>query len=124
MKKIITVLIIISILFGLYKLLSKNPATVGVNENEADLILFWGEGCPHCEKVKSFILDHQLDRKIKISYKEVYYLKENQQLLTETIKNCPEIDSSQGIGVPLGFVRNSHQCLYGDEPIIEWLNHQ
>lgn len=122
MKKIFTIVVIIVVIFGLYKLTSRNPSSSGVTDNEADLILFWGEGCPHCEKVKLYISDHQLDTKVKIAYKEVYSNKENQQLLADTVKSCPEIDSSQGIGVPLAFDKKNNRCLYGDEPIIEWLN--
>jgi glutaredoxin len=120
-KKLIILIIIIGGILGLYKLLSAGPDNNGVPYESADLVLFWGNGCPHCEKVKSFITDNKLDKTVKISYKEVYYDKTNQQLLQDVVKKCPEIDSSQGIGVPLALVRLSGKCLYGDQPIIDWL---
>jgi glutaredoxin len=122
MKKVIIVVAVIIALFGLYKLFSHNPAVSGVSDNTADLILFWGQGCPHCEKVKQYIADNKLDAKIKIAYHEIYYNKDNQQLLADTVKGCPEIDISQGIGVPLAFDKKNNKCLSGDEPIIQWLS--
>ncbi|MFA5024906.1 MAG: hypothetical protein WC503_00155 [Candidatus Shapirobacteria bacterium] len=90
-------------------------------DTEANLILFWGDGCPHCEVVKNYIKDNNLESKLKISYKEVYKDQNNQKILESTVQKCPEIDQSRGIGVPLGFDTQASKCLYGDTPIIEWL---
>ena len=121
MTKNLVVFIVIAIIafFG-YKLFTNKP--LGVSGDKADLILYWGDGCPHCEKVKQYIVDNKLDSKVKISYKEVYYNKANQQQLTDTIKKCPEIDTSQGIGVPLAYDKTNSKCISGDQPIIDWLN--
>jgi len=124
MKKILLIVIIIVAAFGLYKVfLPGVPAAVksGVSDSQADLIFFWGQGCPHCEKVMKYITDNKLENKVKISYKEVYNDKNNQQLLVDTVKKCPEINTSQGIGVPLAFDKQNQKCLYGDQPIIDWL---
>ena len=121
MKKIFSVLIFSLIVFGLFKLLSSNSANTGTSFENADLVVFWGTGCPHCENVKKYISENNLETLVKISYKEVYYDKPNQKLLNETVKNCPEINSSQGVGVPLALVKSTGKCLYGDEPIIDWL---
>jgi len=122
MKKIITLVTILAVIFGLFKLLSTKPNTLGSQTYDSpDLVLFWGDGCPHCEKVKEYIQTNKLDSKVKINYKEVYYNKSNQKLLSDTVKQCPEIDSTQGIGVPLAFDPQNKQCLYGDQPIIDWL---
>lgn len=121
MKKIITIVIIIAVIFGLYKLLSHNPSVAGVSDSQADLIFYWGDGCPHCEKVKEYISQNKIDSKVKISYKEVYYNKDNQAALEATVKKCPEIDTSKGIGVPLAFDTKGQKCISGDQPIIDWL---
>lgn len=122
MKKIIIFVVCIALVFGLYKVISPAPSTPEVIDGSPDLILFWGEGCPHCEKVKAYISEHQLNSKLKISSKEVYLNKDNQKELVDTVKKCPEIDSSQGVGVPLGFDPKSGKCLLGDQPIIDWLS--
>lgn len=120
MKKIfIVILLLIGAAFGAKTLIK--PAIVGVPDDQAELILFWGDGCPHCVVVKDFINANQVGDKIKIAYKEVYYNKNNQNFLTETVKKCPEIDSTQGVGVPLGFSTADNRCLYGDTPIIDWI---
>lgn len=121
MKKIIYIFIASVLLFGLFQLISKNPQPAGVSDNDAQLIFFWGEGCPHCETVKTYIKDKNLESQVKISYKEVYNNQENKKLLAETVKKCPEIDTSQGIGVPLAYDTQGNKCLYGDQPIIDWL---
>ena len=118
-KKILPVLVISLIIFGVYKLVTNKP--VGVSDDQAELIFFWGDGCPHCEKVKQYISQSKVDAKVKISYKEVYYNKTNQDQLLQTVKKCPEIGTSQGIGVPLAYDKANSKCLYGDQPIIDWL---
>lgn len=120
-KKIFFIALIIFGLVGLYKLFTTNPSNSGVPDDQAELTLFWGQGCPHCEKVKQYIKSNNLESKVKIAYKEVYYNKTNQQILEAAVKKCPEIDTSQGIGVPLAVVKANNQCLYGDQPIIDWL---
>lgn len=122
MNKLIPIIVVAIAVFGIFKLLSQNPSVAGVADSEAQLILFWGDGCVHCEKVKQYISDNNLESKVKIAYKEVYYNKTNQNLLESTVAKCPEIDSSQGIGVPLAFDTANSTCLYGDQPIIDWLN--
>jgi glutaredoxin len=122
MKKIVVIIFVLIGLVSLYKLMSTNPSNTGALDNVADLTLFWGQGCPHCEKVKEYIKSNNLDAKVKIALKEVYYNKTNQQLLEEAVKKCPEIDTKQGIGVPLAVVKNTNQCLYGDQSIIDWLS--
>lgn len=123
MKKILPYLIALLVLVALYfifkpRLSFTQPANF--SDAEADLILFWGNGCPHCQKVEDYISQNQLDSKFKISRKEVYSNQANQQLLTATAQKCPEIDTSRGVGVPLAFDVKANKCLYGDTPIIEW----
>lgn len=122
MKKLIPLFLILFVVGFYFYINSGKPETLGSTDSEAELILYWGEGCPHCEVVKNHIKDNKLESKVKIAYKEVYSSPENQSLLEETVKKCPEIDASQGIGVPLAFDVVNSRCLYGDTPIIEWLN--
>ena len=121
MKKIVIALVVVLIVVFTYKTFSTPPKTKGVSQKDAEMILFWGDGCPHCKIVDEYITSNKVDEKVKISYKEVYYNKSNQNLLQETVKRCPSIDSSQGIGVPLAFVKADSTCFYGDTPIVDWL---
>jgi len=122
MKKILPLILILVVIGSFFFYNSKKTVSQNFPDTEADLIIFWGDGCPHCEKVKNYIKDNNYDSKLKISLKEVYLDKNNQKLLEDTIQKCPEIDTSRGIGVPLAFDTKNVKCLYGDTPIIEWLN--
>jgi glutaredoxin len=122
MKRYLPLLLIIVALLGYFLFNSQKSISPKFPDSEADLILFWGNGCPHCEKVKTFIKDNNIESKVKIAYKEVYYDKENQKLIEDIVQKCPEIDSSRGVGVPLAFDTKDSKCLYGDTPIIDWLN--
>jgi glutaredoxin-related protein len=119
MRKIIIVFIIVFIGYTGYQIFKPQPAPIP--DSEADLILFWGNGCPHCETVKDYISQNKLDTKFKISQKEVYYNKTNQKQLEDTVKLCSEVDISQGIGVPLGYDVKNKLCLPGSDTIIQWL---
>lgn len=121
MKKIVIVLVISVAILAFYKSVSKKN---GISDDQAQIILFHGDGCPHCKIVSDYINNNKVESKVKIAYKEVYYNKTNQNLLTSTVKKCPEIDASQGIGVPLAFVKETNKCLYGDTPIIDYLKSQ
>jgi len=121
MKKFLPIIIILLVIATYFFYNSKKDVVQDFPDSEAELILFWGNGCPHCEIVKNYIKDNNLESKVKVLYKEVYYDKENQKLIESTAQKCPEIDSSRGIGVPLAFDNKNSKCLYGDTPIIEWL---
>lgn len=121
MKKI---LILIVILIGVVILLSSRskPAVLSEKNTQGpELILFWGDGCPHCENVKKFVSDNNADKKINISQKEVYHDQNNQNELQQIALKCSNIDASGGIGVPLAYIVSENKCLLGDKPIIDWL---
>ena len=120
MKKLIIIILIIAGLAFAGKKLYQ-ISLPDYPDAEADLILYWGKGCPHCENVKTYIRDNNLDSKIKIAYREVYYDNGNQSKLEETMKLCPEVDTTQGIGVPMSFDPKEKKCILGDQPAIEWL---
>jgi cytochrome c biogenesis protein CcdA/glutaredoxin len=81
------------------------------------IIFFWGQGCPHCAKVESYIQKNQLDKLFHIERKEIYFNKKNRDEFLDTCQkyNIPTEKS----GVPLALVDG--QCLIGDQPIIKAL---
>ena len=115
MKNFVIYLLIATIVvFGIYKLTSRPDS--GNPNTQADVVLYWGEGCPHCENVKKFIQDSQVDQKISINQLEVYKNKVNQKAMQDAAMRC-NMDISQGLGVPLAVIDN--KCLVGDTPIID-----
>lgn len=84
------------------------------NINNNKLILYYGEGCPHCANVENYLKSNPL--KITLEQKEVYYNKTNQQDLLSKAKIC-NIPQNR-IGVP--FLWTGKDCILGDQPIINY----
>jgi len=125
-QKIIYILIIIGVLFGVYKLLSNPPQSNNsdtIVSDNPDLIFYWGEGCPHCKNVEEFIAINSVDQKVKINKKEIYKNTDNQKELGNIVSQyCPENLNNGNIGVPLAFDTQNKKCLQGDTPIIDFLS--
>lgn len=81
-----------------------------------DIILFYGEGCPHCTKVENYIEKNKVQDKISFTQKEVYYNKTNAEELHAKAAICGL--STDSIGVP--FLWNGKNCLTGDKNIINF----
>ncbi|HQI13053.1 hypothetical protein KBB92_00155 [Candidatus Shapirobacteria bacterium] len=121
MKKIIIILFIL-VSIGAYIIFKPQTQQSGqaFPDSDADIILFSSQTCPHCQKVEAYIAENNLNSRLKIAKKPVDNNSQNQNLMLETVAKCPEIDSSQGIGVPLAYSVAENKCLYGDTPIINW----
>ncbi|MEM3362267.1 MAG: hypothetical protein QXV83_01125 [Candidatus Anstonellaceae archaeon] len=87
-------------------------------DSTTSIIFYWGDGCPHCQKVKNFIEENNLKTKITIIEKEVYKNKTNAQELLEVAKSC-SLDTST-IGIP--FLVYKNKCYIGSDQAIELLN--
>lgn len=120
MKKIFLPIIIILGIIGLFYMMTKPPKIQ--NSDNADIIFYYGEECPHCHVVLKYIADNKVDEKIKINSKEVYHNDANKKELSDLARICPEImDTSGSIGVPVAFIVKENKCIGGDTPIIEKL---
>ena len=121
MKKTITTsLIIIAFLFGFYKLTSKKPASIITPDS--DIVLFYGDTCPHCKDVEEFISKNQIDQKVKISRLEVYRNENYSALLNKMVKEvCPEKLDPQGLPVPFMINSAEKKCFIGTPDITGYL---
>ena len=119
-KKIIipTILFAVVLVFS-FAILLKGEAKNGKEDNkqESEIILFYGVGCPHCAKVEEYIKQNQIDKKISLVQKEVYYNQKNAKELQEKAQKCRLMANS--IGVP--FLWDGKTCIVGDQPIIDFL---
>ena len=77
------------------------------------IILFYGDGCPHCALLDEWITDNGVEEKVDFTKLEVYNNQANQNLLVEKATICKIATDS--IGVP--FLWTGTECLVGDEPI-------
>jgi glutaredoxin len=126
MKKTILFLmlfgIFIAVSVGFYILKGHNKNSLNntfSNSTSSTIILFYGEGCPHCAKVEQFIKENKIKEKIAFEEKEVYFNKENAKQLVEIAKKCGF--NEKEIGVPFLWDGEKQKCIVGDEPIINFL---
>jgi glutaredoxin len=119
-KKIVLISVLLIFLIGLssYALAEHGrPAPVAPLEGESALTLYVGRGCPHCANVESYIATNDIEKKISIAQKEVYYDRKNAAELATRAERCGMPTDS--IGVP--FLWTGSTCIVGDQDIIGFL---
>ena len=85
------------------------------------IILFYGEGCPHCKIVDDFIADNKIEDKVNFSRLEVWYNEENQSIIAQVAQKCG-INSGE-VGVPFLYDGVS-KCYVGDVDTINFFKAQ
>ena len=91
---IVVVLLAVSgILFLAYITASKNNVFL-----PQGIVLFYGQGCSHCKNVDDFISQNKIEDKFKFTRLEVWYNKNNQNILAQAAQKCG-IQTGQ-VGVP------------------------
>jgi glutaredoxin len=113
----IIVLILSFVVFWQESKNGKNINGNGKTENQNEITLFYGEGCPHCKIVDEYIEENVIKEKISFDEKEVYNNKINLEELREKAKFCGL--STESIGVP--FLFDGKDCFIGDKEIINFL---
>lgn len=86
----------------------------------SDIVLFIGQGCPHCQKVEDYIKTNKVDEKVKFDLKEVWYNKDNANVMKQKADVC-KIPSDQ-LGVPLLFDGANSKCYIGEVDIQTFFN--
>lgn len=120
-KKILSIIIIVVILvlgtatYFYWPALSKIWSS-GSSSGPAGVILFYGNGCPHCAIVDEFVKSNNVDQKVEFTKLEVFDSADNQKILLERVNACG-IDKNS-IGVP--FLYDGKNCLMGDTDIINF----
>ena len=119
-----TILFAVVLIFSFFALSQeKDKNQISTNETVAEegqsadqIILFYGDGCPHCAIVEEYIKKNSIGDKISFAQKEVYYNQNNAIELEAKAKICGLPTDS--IGVP--FLWNGEKCLIGDQDIINF----
>lgn len=88
------------------------------NQKEGDdgIILFYGNGCPHCANVDKFVEENGVKEKVDFRKLEIFGNKENSKLMAEKFKACGL--STESMGVP--FLWDGEKCYSGDADVIEF----
>ncbi len=119
-----TILFIAVLIFSFFVLspekdknqISTNETVIEENQSASQIILFYGDGCPHCAIVEEYIKENSIDDKISFAQKEVYYNQNNAKELETKARICGLPTDS--IGVP--FLWDGEKCLIGDQDIINF----
>lgn len=104
---ILTLIIVVGVI-----LLFKNKNTSG----PAEIILFYGDGCPHCAIVDEYIAKNNIASKITFSHREVFRNQDNQALFIKLAADCGI--TTEKMGVPL--LWDGFTCYQGDQEIINF----
>lgn len=81
----------------------KTPGLPLMRDAKVVVYLFWGTGCPHCEKEKRFLAEIKLTNPaLEIRDFEVLYNRQNRDLLAALLK----AHGTQASGVPITFIDN------------------
>lgn len=121
MKKILLAaagfLLIISAI-NIYNYFRPLPPGDVYNGDTGGIILFYGNGCPHCKNVDEYIMEGGVREKVQFQSLEVFNNKDNAGLLVELAKKCG-MDSQQ-IMVPFLWNGASSACIIGDSDVIDF----
>jgi hypothetical protein len=118
MNKIIFIIIGVVAIAGLFwawqlGVFSNSAVPVSIPDG---IILFYGEDCPHCKIVDDFVSENKIEEKVQFSHLEVWYSKDNQNILTQVVQKC-NIQTNQ-VGVP--FLYDGENCYIGDVDVINF----
>ena len=119
-----TILFAVVLIFSFFALsqekdknqISTNETVAKEGQSADQVILFYGDGCPHCAIVEEYIKENSIGDKISFAQKEVYYNQNNAKELEAKAKICGLPTDS--IGVP--FLWDGEDCLIGDQDIINF----
>jgi glutaredoxin len=89
-----------------------SPSPASTTVPGAIAILFYGDGCPHCEKMEQWLTENKVAEKVKFSNLEVWKDKENSKLLSEKAGICKIADDQ--VGVPFLFDTVNNKCFVGE----------
>ena len=97
---------------SVYSILKESPTV----KTSAEVILFYGRECPHCQDLEKFLDENKISDKIKYDTVEVWHNQDNDKVLMEKAKICGIKD--EDLGVPFLWVEG--KCLLGNEDIIKY----
>ncbi|MDP2774206.1 MAG: hypothetical protein Q8O61_11700 [Nocardioides sp.] len=86
-------------------------ASAADSADEVELILFWGDGCPHCAAEKEWLAYAELEYpQLTVVQYEVWYDDQNRELLEETAAEM----GFEPSGVPVTIVGDQHWIGWSD----------
>lgn len=80
------------------------------------IILFYGDGCPHCKNVDDFVSQNKIEDKVKFARLEVWHNKDNQNILAQVVQKCGM--QADQVGIP--FLWDGEKCYIGQDDVINF----
>lgn len=116
-KGVLVVIIVLIVVVGAIFLVGYKQNNQG-QAAEKGIVLYYGDGCPHCAVVDAFIKENKVEENVSFDNKEVWNNKDNQKSLAEKVVKCGL--SQEQIGVPFLWDQDTGKCLTGDVDIINF----
>lgn len=120
LKKIAILCAVIIIVTGCSYKQDKTQNEQKPQEDQNQIILYYGDTCPHCKIVEKYLLDNKVADKLKIVQKEIFNNMENASDMAERASIC-KLDI-QKIGVP--FLYYQSKCYMGDQEVISFFENK
>ncbi len=109
----------------MYPCTAGNSATTSITvqvlnsiSQPSGIILFYGQGCPHCANVDNYIAANNIAQKVNFQELETFYNATNASLMNSKAAICGLAPGS--IGVP--FLWDGSRCYLGDTDIINFFS--
>lgn len=107
----IAALVLVTVGLVVWGIFESDGAAVSFDSSKTTY--FWGDGCPHCEKVNDFLEENKVAEKFSFEKLEVWKDRGNARLMQDAAGIC-KLDS-KNVGVP--FVFSEGKCLIGEPDV-------
>jgi glutaredoxin len=116
-NKVLGFVVVLMLLIGAliyWGLKDSGSGVVLTPDDGASIVYYYGEECPHCKDVQSFLDENHVAEKIHFVKKEVWHNTKNSAEMESRAKICGI--QPEGMGVP--FVFSDGQCKVGTPDVI------
>lgn len=77
---------------------------------------FFGEECPHCQKVRAFLEENKIAEKFSFVKREVWHDKNNARMMREAAKVC----SLEPTKIAVPFIFSEGKCIIGEPQAVDF----
>lgn len=112
---VVTVLVGALVVWGIRDGQSSGAAVDGVQD--AAIVYYFGQECPHCQRVSQFLEDNKIAEKVDFVKKEVWHDAANNREMEQRAKSVCGIDKN-ALGVP--FLIGDGKCYVGEDEVMNF----
>ena len=86
------------------------------NQDAGEIVLYYGEECPHCHEVIDYLKENKISEKVQYGLKEVWHNKDNQKTMMKKVEECNL--NPQEVGVPFLYAKG--KCYIGTPDVLDF----